>query len=942
MTTENHTHEDLLALIESLRLSLEAAEDTLRAIGNGEVDAFVVAGLERDQLFTLNGADQPYRILVETMNEGAATLGVDGTIQYCNNRLATMLQIPLENLIGTRLDSYVRLSDQPLITALLEKSVGESVTEEVSMIVGTSNFLPALISCSSGHNIGSQWISVVVTDLTQQKRNEEMAIAEAIKNRKREDALEYAENIVETISQPLLVLSSELKILSANNTFYKTFNVLPDETIGNLIYDLGNRQWDIPSLRALLEEILPNKSAFSDYEVEHNFPGIGRKNILLNAREIFRKSIGSHIILLALEDITERKQAEAELKESNIRFDQLAEQSGTVVWEVNAHGLYTYISHVSEAIMGYLPNEIVGCTHFYDLHPESGREAFKEAARAVFKRKGQFSNFENRVQAKDGHIVWVSTNGIPILDDAGTLLGYRGSDTDITAQKLAEVEMRKLTQAVMQSPISIVITDTHGVIEFINPKFTEHTGYSFEEAVGQNPRIMKSGKTLPETYNNLWSAITAGKTWEGEFCNKKKDGSLFYEHATISALRDDNGTITHYLAVKEDITEKKSVMAQLIHSQKMETIGQLAGGLAHDLNNILCVVNGYTALAQYEIDEDHKVFNYLSEITRASSRAASLTHSLLAYSRKQEMIQQRQNLNLLIETVGSFINRIIRDNITFTLSLQADPLSVNVDTVQMEQVLLNLASNARDAMPDGGVFNIATSTGCIDAQFIASHGYGELGRYAIITTTDTGTGMDAKTMLKVFDPFFTTKEVGKGTGLGLAMVMGIIKQHGGFIDLQSEPGKGSVFQLFLPLVDSEEIAAEPEEQVYQRENVSGTILVAEDDADTRSALEEFLTRAGYTVITAIDGQDAVEKFAARKDEIELVISDVVMPRKSGKAAYDEIRKMSESVKFIFVSGHSSDVILREGEFGADVEIIAKPIMPFELLRQIREIIPHSY
>ena len=306
------------------------------------------------------------------------------------------------------------------------------------------------------------------------------------------------------------------------------------------------------------------------------------------------------------------------------------------------------------------------------------------------------------------------------------------------------------------------------------------------------------------------------------------------------------------------------------------------------------------------------------------------------------MNPQRQNLNLLIETVGSFISRIIHDNITFTLSLATEPLGVNVDTVQIEQVLLNLATNARDAMADGGTFTIATGAGSIDERFIATHGYGTIGRYAIITVTDSGHGMDQETKRKVFDPFFTTKEVGKGTGLGLAMVMGIVKQHGGFIDLQSEPGKGSVFQLFLPLVDSEEIAAEPAEQIYQIEKASGTILVVEDDADTRNALEEFITRAGYTAITAIDGQDAVEKFAARKDEIELVISDVVMPRKSGKAAYDEIRGMSESVKFIFVSGHANNVIWREGGLGADVEVIAKPILPYELLRKIRELIPHTY
>jgi CheY-like chemotaxis protein len=260
--------------------------------------------------------------------------------------------------------------------------------------------------------------------------------------------------------------------------------------------------------------------------------------------------------------------------------------------------------------------------------------------------------------------------------------------------------------------------------------------------------------------------------------------------------------------------------------------------------------------------------------------------------------------------------------------------------VQIEQVLLNLATNARDAMPDGGRFSIATTAESLDERFIATHGYGTVGRYAIITVTDSGCGMNEQTKRKVFDPFFTTKEANKGTGLGLSMVHGIIKQHGGFIDLQSEPGRGSVFKLYLPLVDTvDEESTEPaEQQRLQTGKDFGTILVAEDDADTRDALAEFLTRAGYTIITAIDGQDAVDKFTARTGEIDLVISDVVMPRKSGKAASEEIRQMDKIVKFIFVSGHADDVIWREGGFGPNVEIMAKPILPFELLQKIMAVI----
>ncbi|MEI6208972.1 MAG: PAS domain S-box protein [Desulfuromonadales bacterium] len=504
--------------------------------------------------------------------------------------------------------------------------------------------------------------------------------------------------------------------------------------------------------------------------------------------------------------------------------------------------------------------------------------------------------------------------------------------------EVAAAKLRQLSRAVEQSPVTTMITNKQGVIEFVNVKFTELTGYSAEEAVGQNPRVLKSGQTPPETYQKLWSTITAGKTWEGEFVNKRKDGSLFYEHAKISALRDDKGVITHYLAVKEDITEKRSISEQLIHAQKMESIGQMAGGLAHDLNNILTVINGYASLIQLEVKQNPEQSQYITTILSASSKAASLTRSLLAYSRKQEMHQENQDLNQLIESVGAFVKRIIHDNIEFAFSLAAEPLVAYVDTVQIEQVLLNLATNARDAMPNGGTFRITTAVGSIDESFIAGHGCGLSGRCAIISVSDTGHGMNAQTKLRVFDPFFTTKEVGRGTGLGLAMVAGIIKQHGGFVELESALGEGSVFHLYLPLIPAKAAVSAPVTAEVHREKASGTVMIIEDDELTRTMLEELLTRTGYTVIAAVDGQDAVEKFAVHKDEIQLVISDVVMPRKSGKEACDEIRRISGTMKFIFVSGHANNVIEREGDLGTDAELFIKPVLPFVLLKRIRELI----
>ena len=748
-----------------------------------------------------------------------------------------------------------------------------------------------------------------------------------------EVALEYAENIIETVREPLLVLDSDLKILTVNGSFYSTFKVTPAETIGHFIYDLGNRQWDIPRLRWLLEEILSQNSVFNDYEVDHVFQNIGHRTVLLNARQIFRKDIGSHVILLAMEDITERKQTELSLRER--------------IKELNC--LYSIITLFNlpdipfEALLTRTAMFIPSAFQFDEI-AEAGIELNGQLFQTARFRETPWmlasniyvdgcqaghikvSYLEERRAGSDGPFLIEEHH---LLNAIAEKIGY------LIEKHSVETKMNRLSRVVEQSPVIIEILDLHGVIEYVNPKFTEVSGYDANEAVGRNFSLLSSDRTLPEVHEQLWATLASGKTWEGEFQNKRKDGGVYWVHATIAPFRDGMGSVTHYLSVKEDITEQKITMAQLLHSQKMESIGELAGGLAHDLNNIISVVNGYATMAQHGVDQDEKQFHYLNEIIRASSRAASLTRSLLTYGRKQEIQQLNQNLNALITNVGSFITRVIHDNIEFTLALQSEPLIVSVDTVQIEQILLNLATNARDAMPDGGTFTIATAAESIDERFIAANGYGTVGRYAVIAVSDTGFGMDAETKCNIFNPFFTTKEVGKGTGLGLAMVTGIIKQYDGFINLQSEPGRGSVFKLYLPLADTGEFTAESTEQHILVERASGTILVAENDDDTRDAVEEFLIQAGYTVITAIDGQDAVDRFTESTDQIDLVISDVIMPRKSGKRASEEIRKMSSAVKFIFVSGHSAHVIEREGNFCADAEVIMKPIVPFELLKKMR-------
>ena len=653
-------------------------------------------------------------------------------------------------------------------------------------------------------------------------------------------------------------------------------------------------------------------------------------------------TLGNNLDQMVTERTTELENTVKALNRSNEQVNRIALQqmklfeASPIGIVIVADRIYTSVNNKACEILGYSKEELLGSKTSI-IYPS--QEAFEQFASAVNPTllSGKIAVTENVFIRKDGTKIIVKSTG-NIIDKSDYSAGTVWFFEDVTAQRHDEAMLRKLSQAVEQSPVSIEITDLAGNIEYINPKFIELTGYSIAELLGRNPSILKSGQTPPANYEKLWDTITAGNIWEGEFCNKRKDGSLYWEQAKISPINDKNGAITNYLAVKEDITEKKDLTEQLIHSQKMESIGQLAGGLAHDLNNILTVINGHAALMALQNEDDSEMLQNIREIHNSVSRASYLTRSLLTYSRKQEIDRKDQCLNRLIETFGKFVSRAIRDNIRFTLSLMNEPLIVSVDTVQLEQVLLNLVMNAQDAMPDGGEISIATSPVIIHVKKSPLlKEQLQAGQYALITFSDTGQGMDEATGHKIFDPFFTTKEVGKGTGLGLSVVMGIIKSHGGFIDLESEPGKGSVFSIHLPLLPAHtpESAAAIRDDRLQRGG--GVILLAEDDDLSLLMMKELLTRAGYKVITAIDGADAVDKFKAHKDEIGLVISDVVMPIKSGSEAFQEIKKIDGGMKCIFVSGHDYELIHNTGK-DINIELLLKPILPHELLQRVSKAI----
>jgi PAS domain S-box-containing protein len=514
---------------------------------------------------------------------------------------------------------------------------------------------------------------------------------------------------------------------------------------------------------------------------------------------------------------------------------------------------------------------------------------------------------------------------------------YSAAQQELSERKRAEEKLRKLSHAVEQSPISVIITATDGAIEYANPKFTEVTGYGLDEVVGQNPRFLKSGATAREEYAVLWQTITAGRVWHGEFHNKRKNGELFWELATISPIRDSFGNITHFIAVKEDITERKKLSNELRQSQKMEAVGRLAGGIAHDFNNIITAIIGYASFLEMKIDQNDQLRNFVRQIILSAERAANLTQGLLSFSRKQITNLQPVNLNEIVKRIDKLLVRLIGEDIELSTTLTEQVPVIMADSLQVEQVLMNLATNARDAMPSGGVLCITTQIFFLDSRFVSSHGYGKPGKYALLTVSDTGTGMNEETQKKIFEPFFTTKEVGKGTGLGLSIVYGIIKTHGGFINCYSEPDNGTVFNLYLPLIRSE-VDEPPTEETSLLTGGTETILIAEDDETVRSFARDLLEDFGYTVIEAVDGDEALLKYREMKDEIRLLILDVIMPKKNGKETFDAIRSLTPGIKAIFISGYTADIIHKKGIPESELNFLAKPLLPEKLLSKIREVL----
>ncbi|OPX98529.1 MAG: Blue-light-activated protein [Syntrophorhabdus sp. PtaB.Bin006] len=637
---------------------------------------------------------------------------------------------------------------------------------------------------------------------------------------------------------------------------------------------------------------------------------------------------------LIIREEEKRRRAEDELRASEERYRTIVENTNDAIYIHDFEGNIIDVNENACKMVGYAKDELAG-THLSKidntwLRPESPEfeQVMREGATA----------FEHENVRKDGCIVPVEVS-VKIVSPKGKGI-VQVFARDIGERKRMEEEIirerSKLQTLWDNAPFGMVLIGKDGCFSYVNPKFTELFGFDLSDTPNGRTWFRKAypnteyRHTVISTWVEDWRDAKPGTSMPRVFTATCKDGTQKVVNFITSALVSGD-----YLMACEDITELKHLESQLRQAQKMEAIGTLAGGIAHDFNNILTSLLGYASLLQMKMETASPLKLYVDQILSATQRATDLVRSLLAFGRRQSVTLTPLDVNDVIKTAQGLLKRLLTEDIELQASLAQDDVIVMADKTQMDQILFNLVTNARDAMPKGGTLTIETNTVEIGREFIRIHGFGKPGRYVQIKVSDTGMGMDEATQENIFDPFFTTKEVGKGTGLGLATVYGIVKQHNGYITVHSKLNHGSSFHIYLP--EARVTVDQEQQQTVSVKRGNEKILVAEDNEEVRHFMREVLQQYGYKVIEAIDGENAIERFKHHRG-IGLIIVDSVMPKKNGREVYEEIRKLQPYIKTLFTSGYTKDIVLDKGIEDGKFDFIAKPLSPTTLLQKVREIL----
>ncbi|MFZ3167214.1 MAG: PAS domain S-box protein [Candidatus Methanoperedens sp.] len=991
---KNKTKEELLHENQELEVRLEEAEETLRAIRSGEIDALVVSTEEGDKVYTLKGAEQPYRILIEEMKEGAVTLAEDDTILYCNRGFAGMLKSALEKMIGTGISQFVLPADRLVFDKLLRQGKKGGSKGEVIFLAGEGTIVPAHISINAMQLNGVSTVYLVATDITElknaedalQKAHDELEIkveertaelvnaneelkAEMIERERAEEALRESEQLWATtlasIGDAVISTDVEGRITFMNAvaealTGWTLAEALtkPVTEVFNIINEYTRAEVEDPVTRVLLER---------------NIVGLANHTILVrkDAKEVPIDDSGAPIrdgggkimgVVLVFRDITERKQAEEALKQSEEQLRSIFSQSPIGIGIYNSEGVLLELNKAAMTMFGIdRLDQIRGLKLFSSpTIPEEKRmklqdqELIQEEVVYDFDKIREINFYET---SKTG-ISYFNRIITPLYSNSDSKpYGYLVQVQDITERKQSQEALRKA-----HDELELRVQKRTAQLKEANKALAEREASYRELTESINDLFYAMDRDLKYTYWNKASEVLTGilakdaigKSLLEIFPGIKgtKAEQFYIESLKTQQLgRLESGfrvgdknfifeiniypTKTGLSIIAKDITETKMLEAQLLRAQRMESIGTLAGGIAHDLNNVLTPIMLSLQLLK-EKYTDQQSQKLLTILEQNCQRGANLIKQVLSFARGVEGERNPLQAKHIITEIEKVAKETFPRNIEIQTDIQKDLFTISGDATQLHQVIMNLGVNARDVMPDGGVLSITASNFFIDENYVRMHKEAKVGSYVIISVSDTGSGIPSRIIDRIFEPFFTTKEFGKGTGLGLSTALAIVRSHNGFINVYSEIGKGTTFKVYLPAIKTE--VQKEEEQLKLYIGNGELILVAEDEGSIREITSSTLETYGYKVLTSSDGAEAVALYAQNKDKVKIVLMDMMMPVMDGYASIRAIRKINPEVKIIAVSGLAEkDKLAKIGSSHAKA-FLPKPYTAERLLKTIHEII----
>ncbi|PJA33859.1 MAG: hybrid sensor histidine kinase/response regulator [Zetaproteobacteria bacterium CG_4_9_14_3_um_filter_49_83] len=694
-----------------------------------------------------------------------------------------------------------------------------------------------------------------------------------------------------------------------------------DELVGKTIIDLIRAE-DVPRLMASKADMQAGEADTQEWLLRH-------KNGALIPTEVSARILQDGRWQGFVRDITERNALNEKLHEKDRMYRALVESSGNGFWACDLQGKIVEANAAYAARSGYSREELLNMS-IPDIEaieqPEETRGHIERLLETGYDR------FETFHRTKDGELWPVEIFATYWPQNGGILMVF---NTDITERKRVEVELRNLSQALMQAGEGIIITDPAGIIEYVNPAFEKITGYASGETVGKPTSILKSQAQKPQIYKQLWETISSGKRWESTLIDRRKDGSFYPALVSIAPIFEGD-KIAHYVSIHKDMTEYQRLEHQLQQAQKQESLGTLVGGIAHDFNNMLAALQGNVFMAMHELDQQQKIRSRLESIENISDKAAMVVRQLLTFAKKDIVEMEQVNLNQLISEGFKLAKTTIPENITHHLDFCSKELMVIADITQLQQAFINLSNNARDAVAEveHPMIEWILTEYEPDEQFRSEHPTANHHSYAKITVRDNGHGILESHRKAIFDPFFSTKGA-KGTGLGLAMVFGSIERHDGFIELESELGVGSAFHIYLPLSEapdeSQSVQAVASVSVAQRHE---TILLVDDDIALREVAREVLCSMGYSVLSAMNGEEALAIFRQHQQEINLVLTDVIMPGMGGVELAKRLREGGSDIPIILATGYDREHALHGGEVNISrSHLLSKPYA-FETLNQL--------